>query len=436
MPSSPSRPRTSPASRSAARSPRPTMSRRCRARCARRWRRSCPPTCCRRAGERLDGASQERQRQDRPRLPCEITSPPSEAASGDRRSPVLGDRFEEIFRELLAIEPPPADTDLIAAGLLDSLMLITLLAELEVMLLDQHPARGARSRGDPDAGAARRVGAAAVARPSGPRPPIAPMSCSSCSARAAASRPCSWCRTSRGAPLALRPLAFALETTRPIYALAPPPPERRPEPLRVESLADTYVAGDPVDRRPDRGACSAASRSAGWSPMRRRGALRPRGRAGGTVDPARYAPRRSQPGHPRRYWGFRLVQPLRAVFDVLPDLRARVPDVVRRTLRERRAGRALGPGSASPPDRAAPGARSQWTALAHDGRPGVSSRALRRRHDAVCHASPAVEHVQAGDRVVARDRWRAARVERIPGTHLNFLRGEWLDGMATRAESA
>ena len=37
----------------------------------------------------------------------------------------------EIFRQELGFEPPAADTDIVAAGLLDSLALVTLLFEVE-----------------------------------------------------------------------------------------------------------------------------------------------------------------------------------------------------------------------------------------------------------------------------------------------------------------
>jgi acyl carrier protein len=41
------------------------------------------------------------------------------------------DHIARVFKEELAIEVPSFDTDIIAAGLLDSLMLVTLLFELE-----------------------------------------------------------------------------------------------------------------------------------------------------------------------------------------------------------------------------------------------------------------------------------------------------------------
>jgi acyl carrier protein len=41
------------------------------------------------------------------------------------------ERIALAFKEALAIEVPSFDTDIIAAGLLDSLMLVTLLVELE-----------------------------------------------------------------------------------------------------------------------------------------------------------------------------------------------------------------------------------------------------------------------------------------------------------------
>jgi len=41
------------------------------------------------------------------------------------------ERIERIFREVLSIEVPSVTTDIIAAGLLDSLALVTLLFEVE-----------------------------------------------------------------------------------------------------------------------------------------------------------------------------------------------------------------------------------------------------------------------------------------------------------------
>jgi acyl carrier protein len=41
------------------------------------------------------------------------------------------ERIGRIFREALAIEPPPPDVDLIATGLLDSMAIVTLIVELE-----------------------------------------------------------------------------------------------------------------------------------------------------------------------------------------------------------------------------------------------------------------------------------------------------------------
>jgi D-alanine--poly(phosphoribitol) ligase subunit 2 len=41
------------------------------------------------------------------------------------------ERIERIFREALSIEVPSASTDIVAAGLLDSLALVTLLFEAE-----------------------------------------------------------------------------------------------------------------------------------------------------------------------------------------------------------------------------------------------------------------------------------------------------------------
>jgi D-alanine--poly(phosphoribitol) ligase subunit 2 len=42
-----------------------------------------------------------------------------------------GERIERIFREVLIIEVPSTTTDIVAAGLLDSLALVTLLFEVE-----------------------------------------------------------------------------------------------------------------------------------------------------------------------------------------------------------------------------------------------------------------------------------------------------------------
>jgi acyl carrier protein len=43
----------------------------------------------------------------------------------------IDERIERIFRQVLSIEVPSVSTDLIAAGLLDSLALVTLLYEIE-----------------------------------------------------------------------------------------------------------------------------------------------------------------------------------------------------------------------------------------------------------------------------------------------------------------
>jgi D-alanine--poly(phosphoribitol) ligase subunit 2 len=42
-----------------------------------------------------------------------------------------GERIERIFRDVLSIDVPSVSTDIIAAGLLDSLALVTLLFEVE-----------------------------------------------------------------------------------------------------------------------------------------------------------------------------------------------------------------------------------------------------------------------------------------------------------------
>jgi acyl carrier protein len=43
----------------------------------------------------------------------------------------IRERIERIFREVLGIEVPSTSTDIVAAGLLDSLALVTLLFEVE-----------------------------------------------------------------------------------------------------------------------------------------------------------------------------------------------------------------------------------------------------------------------------------------------------------------
>jgi D-alanine--poly(phosphoribitol) ligase subunit 2 len=46
----------------------------------------------------------------------------------------LGERIRTIIRDALSVEVPSHDTDLIEAGLLDSLALVSLLAEIEQAL--------------------------------------------------------------------------------------------------------------------------------------------------------------------------------------------------------------------------------------------------------------------------------------------------------------
>jgi thioesterase domain-containing protein/acyl carrier protein len=302
---------------------------------------------------------------------------------------------EEIFRDLLSIEPPTADTDLVATGLLDSLMLITLLAELEVkhsisIPLEELDLEEIQTLARLAALVARLSASESVAAADHGDELLVLLR------RGTSEPPVFLMPNVMGAALALRPLAFALETTRPIYALGDPSGcviagVSFGGLVAYETARCLQQAGEPVarvillDARP-------AARSLG------------RG----------------------RYWGFRLVQPLRAVYDILPDLRRRVPDVIRRVgpqLAERLRQRLR---SAH-----APGGAPQWSTLAHQAdqayRPGhydgsATLFVTDRPPLSTFRPETVWSHVIDGD----------LSVERIPGTHLNFLRGEWLDGMAER----
>lgn len=54
-------------------------------------------------------------------------------------SPALVERIQDLIRDTLLIEAPSADTDLIDAGLIDSLALVTLITEIEADLAIQLP---------------------------------------------------------------------------------------------------------------------------------------------------------------------------------------------------------------------------------------------------------------------------------------------------------
>jgi thioesterase domain-containing protein/acyl carrier protein len=336
--------------------------------------------------------------------------------------PVL-ESLEDIFRGVLGIEPPSPETDLIKAGLLDSLMLIMLLSELEVAYsirvpLEELDLEEVQTLERLTALVQRLSSAESSQAADGAHQLLVPL-------RDGSSGPPLFLMPNvMGVALGLRPLAFALRTQRPIYGLAPLPPERRSGPVRVESLAEAYVqairsVGDPTG-------CVIAGVSFGGlvayeTARRLRDAGEPVGRV--ILLDTRAAARGLGRG---MYWAFRLAQPLRAARDILPDLRARIPDVIRRTMPTLRAWAQRLVSSGSDADEATP-----WSTLAHqaelDYLPGRYDGAVTLF---VTDRPPlsTFRPETVWSRVVDGE----FSIERIPGTHLDFLRGRWLDGVAER----
>lgn len=150
-------------------------------------------------------------------------------------------RIEEIFRDALSIEPPATDTDMIAAGLLDSLALVTLLAELEHEFSIRIPLENLDIEG---LRTLRRVAALVERNLDEPIAEIAPLM----QRRIVLLRPGTDERavflvhTITGDALGMRPLAIALDTRRPVYGLQAVGLDPREEPQRrVEEMAATYV---------------------------------------------------------------------------------------------------------------------------------------------------------------------------------------------------
>ena len=342
--------------------------------------------------------------------------------------PVL-ESLEEIFREVLGIEPPSPETDLIEAGLLDSLMLITLLSELEVAYSIRVPLEDLdleeihsltrlsalvdRLSESDDAAPAEAAHELLVPLRDGSGPPVFLVP------------------NVMGAALGLRPLAFALDTTRPVYGLAPLPPHQRHGSLRVENLAETYVQairsiGDPTG-------CVIGGVSFGglvaYETARR---LRDTGEPVARVILLDTRPAARSLGR-AAYWGFRLVQPLRVLPDVVPDLRTRVPDVIRRMLPPLRAWaqgirQREGKGDARTVE------AQEWSTIAHQSdqayRPGrydgsVSLLVTRRPPLSTFRPETVWSRLVDGD----------LSIDRVPGTHLDFLRGGRLEGVAERLSS-
>jgi len=153
------------------------------------------------------------------------------------------EQINQIFREALSIEPPPADTDLILTGTLDSLAIVSLVVELEerfsikipleTLELDtlRTPQRIAELV---DENVCER-GGSSVLEPEPSQTLVALRPGSS-------GLPVFLVHAAWGSALSMHPLAVALATTRPVYALQARGLDPDDEPQRtVEEMARTYV---------------------------------------------------------------------------------------------------------------------------------------------------------------------------------------------------
>ncbi len=348
----------------------------------------------------------------------------------------IRDEVSDLLREVVGVPPPAGHVDLIESGLIDSLALISLLAELEqafsieipledlslqdiqtldrlVSLVERLPRRDA---GDRVLTAHPLV---VSLREGGGRPPLFLFP------------------NVMGAPLALRPLALALETDRPIYGLAPLAHEHRTPGLGVEEIAEHYVAavrahGDP------RGCVIGGVSFGGLVAFEVARRLRDAGEEIGRLLLLDTRPAARSLG-PTAYAGFRLLQPLHVLRDVVPDLRSRAPEAIRRArgLLNVAAQTRLEAGFRPPPPReqavvADPAQEDEaWSRFAHQAgqayRPGryggdVSLYVTARRPLSTFKPESVWSRVIDGD----------LTIHGIPGTHLDFLRDGWLEGMAVR----
>ena len=153
--------------------------------------------------------------------------------------------IEQIFREALSIEPPPSDTDLIAAGLLDSLSVVTLLVELE----DRFGVTVRLEDIDLDSLRTLKRLANLVERASAQSRDIPAEASGSDDSplvllrEGISERPLYIVHTVEGGMAMLRPLAMGLDTSRAIYGLQARGLDPSEEPRRsVEEMAEAYTA--------------------------------------------------------------------------------------------------------------------------------------------------------------------------------------------------
>lgn len=336
--------------------------------------------------------------------------------------------IEGTFADVLGIEAPPHDLDVVDAGLLDSLMVITLLAELEAIFSIRIPFE------ELDLAEIRTIAGIADLvdrQPHVPRVEYAKPAdeCVMLLRGGDARTPVFLVPGSPGNPIGLRPLAHALDTDRPIYGLAAQAlaPGQQP---RVEDMAEEYlrvIKPLVADGRYMLGGSSFGGLVA--FEMARRLA-----RAGAEVEHLILLDTRVDPHGLGRlgYRRFQLGEAMRAVRYVAGDPKPRVRGALRM------AARTLpGPGE-RPPLSASAGE----LAAAAEGRPppvGVAGRSYRPGTYGGDVTLMVTQRVPIG--VVAPARVWADHVEGrlsivpIPGEHGRFLTGRGL-GLIARHVSA
>ena len=334
---------------------------------------------------------------------------------------VVRDRLSDILREVVGVEPPPADVDLVNSGLIDSLTLITLLAELEEAFVIEIPLE------DLDLKEIQTLDRLADLverqRHATAEESIAPVDEHLLLLRAGGDGPPVFLFPNlTGIALALRPLAHALRGAGSVHALTPVAHEDRQPPLRVEDLADVYARA--IRSLPEGADCVLGGVSFGglvaFETARR---LRASGTSVAHVVLMDARPA-SQSLTRVEYLLFRLTQPLRALLYVAPHPRERLPELAEKAapLLPARVRARLGlDRRASEP--------SEWQRIADAAaqvyRPGAYGG------DVTLLVTAKAPLTTFRPQTVWHRRVHGALTIRpIPGGHLDFLQGGRLAGIA------
>lgn len=331
------------------------------------------------------------------------------------------EKLNAILGDVFGIDPPPPDVDLVEDGLLDSLMLVTLLAELESTFsiriplenLDLEELRTVaglsglveRQLSSNGADVAASGDELVVPLRTGHGPPVILVP------------------GAGGSPSQLLPLAQALETTRPVYGLDLASSEDLERPPRVEDIADAYAQA--IGSVPEQGPCVLCGVSFGGLiafEMARR--LDPLGRPVERVVlmDARLAPRSLSK---RAYWSFRLTQPFRILRFVLTDFRTRAPDVTRRAFRRLSRHRLLTSKTSHKP---------QWATVANVAGAAYRPGAYDGTVTLFVTSAPPMTSFRP-ERVWSRRVRGDFSVEQVPGEHADFLKVPQLGVVAERFSS-